>query len=322
MEMTFTAVAEDWPDQQWQCLFDRFWPSYESWYLSEGIGQRPTYRECYKKLKFFMPELLPLYQRVCDLAGGGDLAARFLSGYRPPPYLSGCSQAVWTGDGGPVLVRNYDYSPALCEGVMISSCWSGQRVIAMSDCLTGVLDGINESGLVASLTFGGRNVVGDGFGMPLVLRYLLETCTNISDAAKLLQRIPVHMAYNVTLLDKAGQFMTAYVSPDQDTVIRKKAVATNHQTQIDWPQYAATTKTLERENFLQQQLDKPGMNAQSLLSGFFKPPLFCRQYESGFGTLYTAAYRPDRLQAGLFWHNASMIQNIGDFSPAQLYQRF
>ena len=158
--------------------------------------------------------------------------------------------------------------------------------------------------------------------MPLVLRYLLETCASISDATKLLQRVPVHMAYNVTLLDKHGEFITAYVSPDQDTVLQKKAVVTNHQTQIDWPQFASSTETLEREKFLQHQLGKPSMNADTLLSAFFEPPLFRRQYEKGFDTLYTAAYRPDRLQAGLFWHHASMIQTMGDFSPEQRHHRF
>ena len=37
-----------------------------------------------------MPEIVPLYDQLCELAGGGDQAARFLSFYCPPPYLSGC----------------------------------------------------------------------------------------------------------------------------------------------------------------------------------------------------------------------------------------
>src|SRR6185436_2580738 len=96
---------------------------------------------------------------------------------RPTPYLTGCSQAVWTRRGEPpTLVRNYDYHPELCEGTLLLSAWHGTRVIAMSDCLWGVVDGINEHGLAVSLSFGGRQVVGDGFGIPLVLRYALEFC--------------------------------------------------------------------------------------------------------------------------------------------------
>ena len=56
----------------------------------------------------------------------------------------------------PALVRNYDYSPDLCEWVVLSTAWTGLRVLGMSDCLWGLLDGMNDAGLAASLTFGGR----------------------------------------------------------------------------------------------------------------------------------------------------------------------
>jgi predicted choloylglycine hydrolase len=57
-----------------------------------------------------MPELESTYDELVELAGGGDLAARFLSLYRPPPFLTACSQGVWRG-AEPALVRNYDYDP-------------------------------------------------------------------------------------------------------------------------------------------------------------------------------------------------------------------
>ena len=62
----------------------------------------------------------------------------------------------------------------------------------MSDCLWGLLDGINDAGLAVSLTFGGRRDVGDGFAIPLVMRYLLETCDTVDEARAALERIPVH----------------------------------------------------------------------------------------------------------------------------------
>ena len=59
----------------------------------------------------------------------------------------------------------------------------------MSDCLWGLLDGMNDAGLAVSLTYGGRRVLGHGFGIPLVLRYLLETCDNVRDASRVLKRL-------------------------------------------------------------------------------------------------------------------------------------
>ena len=52
-------------------------------------------------------------------------------------------------------------------------------MLGTSDLLWGLLDGMNEDGLAVSLTFGGRQDVGDGFGIPLVLRYVLETCATV-----------------------------------------------------------------------------------------------------------------------------------------------
>ena len=196
MELVFDAVQEAEPGPKWRALFHERWPAYRAWYLSEGIEARQTYLACVTALRRHMPELLPVYERLCALAGGSDLSARFLSLYRPPAYITGCSQAVWSssdGDDEPVLIRNYDYSPHLCDGLILDTRWSGggRRVIAMADCLWGCLDGMNDAGLAVSLSFGGRRVVGDGFGIPVVLRYALEFCATAAEATVVLQRVPV-----------------------------------------------------------------------------------------------------------------------------------
>src|SRR6056297_1911382 len=161
-QLTFTAVEEALPGEKWRSLFEFHWPAFESWYLSETERERPSYLACLNAFSKHMPELLPTYRRLCELSGGGDLPSRMLSLYRPPPYITGCSQAVMANCQGNVLVRNYDYPPELCEGTILSTCWNGRRVIAMSDCLWGVLDGMNDGGLAISLAFGGRKAVGDG----------------------------------------------------------------------------------------------------------------------------------------------------------------
>src|SRR5205085_12683719 len=179
-------------------------------FLPDGGRARPRYLTWVRALRKHMPEIVPIYERLVALAGGSDLTARFLSSYCPPSYLLACSQAVWSKDA-PFLVRNYDYSPQLCERVVLKTCWSGRRVICMSDCLWGALDGINDEGLAVSLRFGGRPAVGVGFGVPLVLRYILEFCASTDEAIAVLERVPVHMSYNVTVVDRSGKFVTAYL---------------------------------------------------------------------------------------------------------------
>ena len=56
------------------------------------------------------------------------------------------------------------------------------------------------------MAFGGRKVWGSGFGIPLVIRYVLETCSSTDEACDVLKRIPVHMGYIVTVVDKSGKY--------------------------------------------------------------------------------------------------------------------
>ena len=84
-----------------------------------------------------------------------------------------------------------------------------------SDGLWGLVDGMNDAGLAISLTFGGRRVVGDGFGVPLILRYVLQTCETAEEAGEVLARVPTHMSYNVTVLDAKRNYLTAMMAPDR-----------------------------------------------------------------------------------------------------------
>jgi predicted choloylglycine hydrolase len=314
MELTFTAVAEDRPGAVWQGLFQRLWPSYRQWYLREPIEERPTYLACRQAIRAHMPELAPVYDALCELAGGGDWAARFLSLYRPPAYLSGCSQAVRRGDE-PLLVRNYDYSPLAFDGVIMHTRWLERTVMGTSDGLIGLVDGMNEAGLCVSLTFGGRRIVGDGFGVPIILRYVLETCDTAKEAARALARLPSHMAYNVTALDAKGDFRTVYLSPDRAAIVTRTPVATNHQERVEWGQHAQATATVERENFLLQRLKRREERQESFIDAFLRPPLYALGYRNGHGTLYTAAYWPQRRQVGYLWPKAQWRLALDGFKP-------
>ncbi len=291
--LTFQSISEAQPGDRWRSLFESYWPAYERWFLSEGVEARQTYLAGYRALKKHMPELVPTYDALVELVGGGDMAARFLSYYCPPPYLSGCSQAVKAGDE-PLLVRNYDYSPALSDAVILNSRWNDRWVTGMTDGLFGLVDGMNEAGLAVSLTFGGRTIVGDGFGVPIIIRYVLEFCRTTQEAVRALKRIPCHMAYNVTVVDKNGRYNTVYMSPDRGAMVTDQPVATNHQEQVEWHRHARATATVERERFLLQRLTLHDEPSDRFIAAFQKPPLYSLAYDRGFGTLYTAVYWPAR----------------------------
>ncbi len=305
------SVSEKKPGPKWLSRFESNWPFYKQWFLSEGIDSRPGYLSSARMLKEYMPELVPIYDKLCDLTGGGDLEARYLSHWCPPPYMSGCSQIAWVKDG-PSLIRNYDYGIEYFEGVVMNTEWL-KPVIGMTDSSWGLLDGINSDGLIASLTFGGRKISGEGIGIPLIIRYVLETCSNVHEAIEVLVRIPVHMSYNVTLIDKSSQFFTVFLSPDRSADVTPWAVGTNHQHTIEWPDYAAITKTLERKEFLDQCWLNEEETRDSLIHKFLHPPLYNTNYKKRFGTLYTAAYDAIEGSLSLYWPHFSLKQSFDHF---------
>jgi predicted choloylglycine hydrolase len=221
-----------------------------------------------------------------------------------------------------VLVRNYDYPVSRLEGIVYLTAWSGRRVLGMSDCLWGLLDGINDAGLAVSLTFGGRRDVGDGFGIPVVVRYLLEVCATVDEAREALARIPVHAAQNLTLLDRSGTFLTAYLGPGRAPEFHSVAATTNHQGKVDWPEYARAIRTVEREQRVLELLEDPAMTRERFVSAFLEPPLRNTEYLQGFGTTYTAAYYPAEGRAEYRWPGFTWAQSLDRFEETRHAETF
>lgn len=319
IQISFQTLIEDEPGAGWQALFDRFWPGYRAWFLRNSSVARPTYLECRRAMREHMPELVPTWQRLAELAGDGDIESRFLSQWCPPPYITGCSQAVWvdaTGHEPPALVRNYDFAPGLLEGSWLSTEWCGQRVVAMGDCIWGALDGMNGAGVAASLSFGGRTESGTGFGIPLVMRYLLEVAQTTAEAVRILERVPVSMCYTVTLLDRQGDWATVFVSPDRPTEVTRRNAVTNFQHRVEWPQHAKATAAQQRLDRLQQCTDA-ARPLDELTAALLQPPLYQSAYLRGYGTLYSALYRPHSGELALYWPDQRWDQTLNRFHPGE-----
>ena len=302
--LTMTGIQEDRPGPAWSALLEATWPSYRAWHASEGWDRRSTLSESRSALRQHMPELLPMWQHLVTLAGNDSDVARMLALWNPPAFAPGCSQLVASGQHR-ALLRNYDYDPALFEGVSMSTRWGERRVIGTSDCLWGLLDGTNDRGLAVSLTFGGLPGTGDGFAIPLVLRYLLEVCDSVADARRVIDRMPVAASYNLTLTDRSGVVVTAFVAPGRAPEYFDMPLATNHRGLVpDRPDLARKLRSVERQDVL-RRLDRESRPADVAAEEFLSPSLRSTDFENGFGTLYTADYRPDEGVVTYRWPGAT-----------------
>lgn len=299
--LTFRSLSEREPGLAWQQVFKHGWFGWREWFVKRGGDERPLLDDARRMLSRHMPEFEPVWQRLLDVAGGDEDAARFLSFWQPPRYLVNCSQIVITDRDGPVLLRNYDLDPKLNEARVYKTRWKHHEVMGLVEGMAGLADGMNRAGLAVSLAFGGRAVLGPGFGVPLIIRYVLEVCSNVADALEALRAVPCHMAYNVTLADRSGAQATVMLAPDHPPIVSDKSYATNHQIGVEWPRHGRLTRTVERAACLDHLASKKDLTASALCRSFLEPPLYSERYAEGFGTVYTVAYRPLDGSMMLFW---------------------
>jgi predicted choloylglycine hydrolase len=318
--LQFRSLAEGLPGGTWARVFQHGWPGWRSWYVARGGRNGPSLRESRRALGRFMPEMVKLWDQLVATVEADEDVARFLTFWCPPRYLVNCSQAVLVDVDGPLLVRNYDLDPPLNEATLLDSAWRRRRVIGMVEGMSGLADGMNDAGLAVSLTFGGRVTTGRGFGIPWIVRYVLEVCNDVPSAIEALRAVPCHMSYNVTALDRDGDWASVMLSPDRPPMVSRAPSITNHQLGIEWPRHGRLSNTLARAAFLETLLERPQLGGAGLIDAFLQPPLFETGYARGFGTVYTAAYRPALGEVTLLWpHSPAQTWRIGN-ADARTFQ--
>jgi predicted choloylglycine hydrolase len=184
--------------------------------------------------------------------------------------------------------------------------------MGMVEFLWGLSDGINEAGLCAAIAYGGRTDTGIGFGITLIVRYILEICATVEEAISILKGIPSHMAYNVTLADRLGNTASLELQPGGGLRQVWPAIATNHQNGGEKLMEQRWSETHGRRAYLQSLLADDS-RPDSMIGAFLLPPLFQRRYEEGFGTLFTAEYDPCNASLSMHWQTAKWTQTIDNF---------
>ena len=313
MTLTFDAVDEKIAGPKWLRRWQRSWPAYEAWFIARGGDDGPDRNTCRAALGRYMPQIVPVYDRLVALAGNSDRAARFLSTWCPPRYLGGCSLAALSDGIDVRLLRNYDLSPDLNEGLLLRSEWTGRPVMGMVEFLWGLSDGINDAGLSVALAYGGRSETGEGFGITTILRYVLEVCDTVEEALEVFARVPSHMAYNIVLADASGATESVELAPGGGVRRMPHPIATNHQSGPHLPDRAPFTRTYERHRHLSEM----SSSARNLHAAFTAAPLRQDRFSEGFGTLFTAEYDPVAKSIRLIWPDESWHHSLSQFNEGQ-----
>ena len=299
MELTFTAVDERKLGPAWQQAFAEAWPGWRAWYLRKGGERRLADAE--QQLRRHMPELVPVWRRQVELAGGDEVAARFLTFWNPPAYLVHCSQAVLVDRDGPILVRNYDLDPRLSEATVLRSAWTGRAVVATMEAIAGAADGVNAAGLAVSLAFGGRRVRGEGFGVPLIVRYLLGDLRAHPRRGR--RPAPDPLPHGLQPHGRRPERRARHGVPVARPSGRDRAPAFRDQPSAPGGVGRAGALLPHRRAgpALERLLAGRGLTAGQLIDAFLAPPLYSSRHGEGFGTVYTAAYRPADASVELRW---------------------
>ena len=66
--LTVFGINEPTPGPRWQGLFAATWPGYRRWYLQRDVRARPSLSLAQDMLATHMPELVPTYERMVELA--------------------------------------------------------------------------------------------------------------------------------------------------------------------------------------------------------------------------------------------------------------
>tara|TARA_R110000868_G_scaffold289806_2_gene550066 strand:- start:138 stop:1079 length:942 start_codon:yes stop_codon:yes gene_type:complete len=306
VEKLFRAVDEPVPGAFIRQAVEEGRAFVADWYAkAERI---PDPEECRRRVGAHMPELLGLFDSMTGFAGDDPAMIAALAGIDPPPLIpAGCTVRAFTRPR-PTMLRNYDFHPDATSAVILRTGWAGRRVLGMSEGVSGLLDGVNDTGVAAALTFGGQHVYGSGFSIVQIIRYVLQVASDVEAAAEVLRRVPCAWAQNVLVQDRSGKSVRAELAPDREPLIADGNAVTNHQADV-----APRPDSARRLGVACALAD----DVEAARAVFVEGDLLKQDFDDWLGTLYTAEYLPGEGAVTFHWRDGSWRQSLAQFEPGE-----
>lgn len=218
-----------------------------------------------------------------------------------------------TADGHTVIVRNYDFGDEMEEMCLVSTKIQGKyQYIGSLIYVFGRSDGINECGLAVAQAGnglpvgnfeGGQKPGVTGFQFWILMRSILENCSNVEEAVKFTLEAPVAFNINVLLADKSGK--TALVQCIDGHKAYKILNGTEEEQYLDTTNHTLFEELLPyekvvlensviRHNRITEFCNNKDKLTRDDMKQLFATPyplgLCCHYYEGFFGTLRTMIF--------------------------------
>ncbi|APU18456.1 C45 family peptidase [Actinoalloteichus sp. GBA129-24] len=285
-----------------------------------------------------------------------------------PPQVMGCSVvATPTTDAGLVVQRNFDFGflslPEMILGpgapeapAMLSEPYlmevhptdGGMSALFMCafDLCNGVIDGINEAGLVVSMMqlidqtspVFAPPAVGPGLNEFEVLRFILDRCRTVQDAQRVFEEQQPYLSWlpcHYVIADAGGAVMLAEPGDDNVMQIRmargEPMCSTNHSLLRPLPDSAQNDPevrgSLDRLNLMETDLivePAGSFTSEHLASVAEKVAVSTLRPEDGSvlgGTLWSSSYRPEERTLSIrYWSGPGEPGGCPDFSPEMHFE--
>ncbi len=222
-------------------------------------------------------------------------AVRQFGGYYLEYGRSGCSILT----DAHYMIRNYDNDPTSYEGrfVLFQPDDDGYATVGPTMQITGRTDGMNEKGLVIGYNFVNRRNSGTGFVCNMIARLVLETCATAEEAVALLKELPHRHSFNYVLLDRSGASVIVEASA-REVAVRQGNICTNHFARLTEENRYRIDESQTRAEAIRSHAS----NVQNVYEAFrvlndTDKGVFSKKYGAWAGTLHTAAYLPEKLEA-------------------------
>ena len=190
-------------------------------------------------LREHMPELVPTYERLFELAGGGDVAARMLSLWTAAVVTCRAARRASGRAASPCSCATTTTRPRGSRARSCRPAGTGRRVIGMSDCLWGLLDGVNDAGLAVSLAFGGRPVRRRRLRRPAGRALPARDLRDGRRGARGLARAAASPRAHAHAGRPHGRVADRLPRARPRAGLPPAAGATNHQGDVEWTEHAA-----------------------------------------------------------------------------------